>query len=85
MRVHAQFRARNERFEQVYEMGRYFWGVGKSAQKYPRGYQIVDFGGANELSVFDKKGLEVILGSSFQYRFVRGEAEPCVNPIASPS
>lgn len=57
--------------EQVYEMGRYFWGVGKSAQKYPRGYQIVDFGGANELSVFDKKGLEVILGSSFQYRCVR--------------
>ncbi len=52
-------------------MGRYFWGVGKSAQIYPRNFQIVDFGGVNELSVFDKKGLEVILGSSFQYRFVR--------------
>ena len=60
-------------YSEVYEMDRYFWGVGKSPMTFPRNYQFVDFGGSQELSVFDKKGLEIILHSSFEYRIIKDD------------
>jgi regulator of protease activity HflC (stomatin/prohibitin superfamily) len=58
-------------FSETYEMGRYFWGVGQSPMTFPRNYVFVDFGGQHELSVFDNKGLEIILKSSFEYRILK--------------
>lgn len=55
-------------FDEVFEMGRYFWGLGKTTMTFPRNFIFVDFGGTNELSVFDAKGLEITLKSSFEYR-----------------
>merc|ERR1711871_1440168 len=62
-------------FDKVYDMGRYFWGLGKTTMTFPRNFIFVDFGGndggSNELSVFDAKGLEITLKSSFEYRILK--------------